>query len=156
MIKVTGGRLFAKALKQEGVEQIFTLSGGHIMPIYYGCRDEGIKVIHVRHEATAVFAADAYARATGRPGVAVTTAGPGIANSSSAMAEAYCHGTPLIHIGGAPALSLLDSGEEQDIIRCVCPNMSLWLTGTLLRLQRALCSWTWGRISCSRNLIWKM
>lgn len=54
MTKVTGGRLFAKALKREGVEQIFSLSGGHIMPIYYGCRDEGIKVIHVRHEATAV------------------------------------------------------------------------------------------------------
>jgi acetolactate synthase-1/2/3 large subunit len=115
MTTVTGGRLFAKALKREGVEKIFTLSGGHIMPIYYGCRDEGIEVIHVRHEATAVFAADAYARVTGKPGVAVTTAGPGIANSSSAMAEAYCHGTPLIHIGGAPALSLLDSGEEQDI-----------------------------------------
>ncbi len=115
MTKVSGGRLFAKALKREGVEQIFSLSGGHIMPIYYGCRDEGIDVIDVRHEASAVFAADAYARVTGKPGVAVTTAGPGVANTCSAMAEALYHGTPLIHIAGAAHLSRADSGEEQDI-----------------------------------------
>jgi acetolactate synthase-1/2/3 large subunit len=115
MTKVTGGRLFAKALKREGVEQIFSLSGGHIMPIYYGCRDEGIRVIDVRHEASAVFAADAYARVSGRPGVAVTTAGPGVANTCSAMAEALYHGTPLIHIAGAAHLSRADTGEEQDI-----------------------------------------
>ncbi len=115
MENVTGGTLFVKALMREGVEQIFSLSGGHIMPIFYGCRDEGIAVIDVRHEATAVFAADAYARVSGRPGVAVTTAGPGVANTSSAMAEALYHGTPLVHIGGAAHLSRADTGEEQDI-----------------------------------------
>jgi acetolactate synthase-1/2/3 large subunit len=111
----TGRRLFAQARKREGVEQIFSLSEGHIMPIYYGCRDEGIRVIDIRHEASAVFAADAYARVTGKLGVAVATAGPGVANTCSAMAEALYHGTPLLHIGGAAHLSHADTGEEQDI-----------------------------------------
>jgi len=77
MQKVNGGRLFAKALKKEGVEQVFALAGGHIMPIFYGCRAEGIEVVDCRHECAAAFAADAYAQATGRPGVIITTAGPG-------------------------------------------------------------------------------
>jgi acetolactate synthase-1/2/3 large subunit len=76
MAQVNGGRLFARALKKEGVEQIFVLSGGHIMPIFYGCRAEGIKVIDVRHEMAAGYAADAYARVSGKAGVLVTTAGP--------------------------------------------------------------------------------
>ena len=73
---ISGGHLVAKALKAEGTDVIFTLSGGHIIDIYDGCVDEGIKVIDVRHEQVAAHAADAYASVTGKPGCAVVTAGP--------------------------------------------------------------------------------
>ena len=76
---VSGGHLVAKALKNEGVDTIFTLCGGHIIDIYDGCIDEGIRIIDVRHEQTAAHAADGYARQTGRLGCVVTTAGPGCA-----------------------------------------------------------------------------
>ena len=75
--KVSGGHLVAKALKNEGIDVIFTLCGGHIIDIYDGCIDEGIKIIDVRHEQVAAHAADGYARMTGKPGCAVVTAGPG-------------------------------------------------------------------------------
>ena len=83
MTKLTGGRLVAKQLKLEGVECVFALSGGHIMDIIYGCREEGIQVYMVRHEDTAGFAADAYARVSGKPGVLITTAGPGVTNAAT-------------------------------------------------------------------------
>ena len=73
---ITGGELVAKALKAEGVEVIYTLCGGHIIDIYNGCLNEGIKIIDVRHEEVASHAADGYARMTGKPGCAVVTAGP--------------------------------------------------------------------------------
>ncbi|HIB81456.1 MAG TPA: thiamine pyrophosphate-binding protein, partial [Gammaproteobacteria bacterium] len=63
---ISGGHLVAKALKNEGVDTIFTLCGGHIIDIYDGCLDEGIRIIDVRHEQTAAHAADGYARQTGR------------------------------------------------------------------------------------------
>ncbi|MDD2556222.1 MAG: thiamine pyrophosphate-binding protein [Syntrophaceticus sp.] len=115
MAKVDGGRLFAKALKREGVEQIFCLSGGHIMSLFYGCRAEGIKVIDFRHECAAAYAADAYARVTGKPGVVVTTAGPGITDTITAMAEARLQGVPVIHIGGASPVVENDTGPLQDM-----------------------------------------
>ncbi|HLV10021.1 MAG TPA: thiamine pyrophosphate-binding protein [Halanaerobiales bacterium] len=115
MAKVNGGRLFAKALKKEGVECVFTLSGGHIMNILYGCREEGIRVIDVRHECAGGYAADAYARVTGKPGVLITTAGPGITNATTAMAEAYQTGVPVIHIGGASPLAQNDMDPLQEI-----------------------------------------
>lgn len=112
---VSGGRLFARALKREGADHIFGLSGGHIMDIFYGCRDEGVKVIDVRHEASGAFAADAHARVTGRPGVVVTTAGPGITNTTTAMAEARIQGVPVIHIGGGANTRRIGSGDDQDL-----------------------------------------
>src|ERR1700721_427725 len=74
--KISGGHLVAKALKNEGVEAIFTLCGGHIIDIYDGCIDEGIKIVDVRHEQVAAHAADGYWRVTGKTGCAVGTAGP--------------------------------------------------------------------------------
>jgi acetolactate synthase-1/2/3 large subunit len=115
MAIVDGGRLVAKALKKEGVEQIFALTGGHIMPIFYGCRAEGIKVVDFRHEMAAAYAADAYARVTGKPGVLVTTAGPGITDTITAMAEAKMQGVPVIHIGGASAVMENETGPLQDM-----------------------------------------
>ena len=73
---VSGGNLVAKALKNEGVDTIFTLCGGHIIDIYDGCLDEGIRIVDVRHEQVAAHAADGYARQTGKLGCVVTTAGP--------------------------------------------------------------------------------
>ena len=64
--KISGGHLVAKALKNEGVEVIFTLCGGHIIDIYDGCLDEAIKIVDVRHEQVAAHAADGYARVTGK------------------------------------------------------------------------------------------
>ncbi len=75
---ISGGHLVAKALKAEGVDTIFTLCGGHIIDIYDGCVDEGIRIIDVRHEQVAAHAADGYARQTGKLGCVVTTAGPGL------------------------------------------------------------------------------
>lgn len=115
MSKVDGGILVARALKKEGVEQIFTLTGGHIMPILYACRDAGIKVIDVRHESAGAYAADAYARVTGKPGVLITTAGPGVAQTIIAMCEARDTGVPVIHIGGASAVAENESGPLQDM-----------------------------------------
>ena len=86
---VSGGHLVAKALKNEGVDTIFTLCGGHIIDIYDGCLDEGIKIVDVRHEQVAAHAADGYARQTGKLGCVVTTAGPGCTNDDlDALIEA--------------------------------------------------------------------
>lgn len=115
MAKLHGGQIFAKALKREGVECVYTLSGGHIMPILYGCREEGIRVIDVRHECTGGYAAEAYAKVTGKPGIIITTAGPGVTNVTTAMAEAMESGVPLIHIGGASPVRDNDTGPLQDV-----------------------------------------
>ena len=115
MAKINGGRLAAKALKNEGVEVVFTLVGGHITQLLYGIRDEGIKVVDCRHECAAAYAADAYARATGKPGVVITTAGPGITNTVTAMIEAKMLGSPVIHIGGAGMQGFVDTGALQCI-----------------------------------------
>ena len=86
---VSGGHLVAKALKNEGVDTIFTLCGGHIIDIYDGCIDEGIRIIDVRHEQTAAHAADGYARQTGRLGCVVTTAGPGCTNAVTGLPRLF-------------------------------------------------------------------
>ncbi len=97
---VSGGHLVAKALKAEGVDTIFTLCGGHIIDIYDGCLDEGIRIADVRHEQTAAHAADAYARQTGKLGCVVTTAGPGCTNAITGIATAFRSESPVLHIGG--------------------------------------------------------
>jgi acetolactate synthase-1/2/3 large subunit len=115
MGKVDGGLLFAKALQKEKVEYVFTLCGGHIMPILYGLRESGIKVIDFRHECSAAYAADAYAQVTGRPGVVLTTAGPGVSDTITAMLESLHAGNPVIHIGGASAVRENETGPLQDM-----------------------------------------
>ena len=97
---VSGGHLVAKALKNEGVDTIFTLCGGHIIDIYDGCVDEGIRIIDVRHEQVAAHAADGYARQTGKLGCVVTTAGPGCTNAVTGIATAFRSESPVLHIGG--------------------------------------------------------
>jgi acetolactate synthase I/II/III large subunit len=112
---VSGGHLVAKALKNEGVDTIFTLCGGHIIDIYDGCIDEGIRIIDVRHEQVAAHAADGYARQTGKLGCVVTTAGPGCTNAVTGVATAFRSESPILHIGGQGALTQHKMGSLQDL-----------------------------------------
>lgn len=100
MAKVHGGTLIARALKAEGVDTIFTLTGGHIVPILDGCVQEGIAVVDVRHEQAAAHAAEAYTRLTGRLGVAAVTAGPGVTDAMTGVANAFYSHTPMLLLGG--------------------------------------------------------
>ncbi len=113
--KISGGHLVAKALKNEGVDVIFTLCGGHIIDIYDGCLDEGIKIIDVRHEQVAAHAADGYARMTGKPGCAVVTAGPGTTDAMTGVANAFRAESPFLLIGGQGSLSQHKMGSLQDL-----------------------------------------
>ena len=112
---VSGGHLVAAALKNEGVDTIFTLCGGHIIDIYDGCIDHGIRVVDVRHEQVAAHAADGYARQTGRLGCVVTTAGPGFTNALTGIATAFRSESPVLHIGGQGALTQHKMGSLQDL-----------------------------------------
>ena len=112
---ISGGHLVARALKNEGVDTIFTLCGGHIIDIYDGCIDEGIRIIDVRHEQVAAHAADGYARQTGQLGCVVTTAGPGCTNAVTGIATAFRSESAILHIGGQGALTQHKMGSLQDL-----------------------------------------
>lgn len=113
---VHGGKLAARALKQAGVECIFTLSGGHIMAIYDGCLDEGIKIIDVRHEQAAVHAADAWSRLNpGKVGCAILTAGPGVTDGVTGVANAWRANSPILVIGGQGPFNNLRRGSLQEM-----------------------------------------
>src|ERR1700730_18115830 len=112
---ISGGHLVARALKNEGVDTIFTLCGGHIIDIYDGCLDEGIRIIDVRHEQVAAHAADGYARQTGKLGCVVTTAGPGCTNAVTGIATAFRSESAILHIGGQGALTQHKMGSLQDL-----------------------------------------
>ena len=100
MAKIHGGQVIARALKAEGVDTVFMLTGGHVLPVIDGCVAEGIRVVDVRHEQAAAHAADAYARLTGRLGVAIVTAGPGVTDALTGVANAYFANSPMLLIGG--------------------------------------------------------
>jgi len=122
MGEVNGGQLVVDALKREGVEYIFSLSGGHINPIYYACPQAGIKVIDTRHEQAAAHMAEAWGRLTRKPGVLVVTAGPGFTDAITGIANAYQANTPMIVIAGRSGVSeaetiALQELEQIDIIR---------------------------------------
>jgi len=111
-----GGKLAAKALKEAGVEVIFTLSGGHIMPLYDGCIDEGIKIVDVRHEQAAVHAADSWARCNpGKIGVAAITAGPGVTDGVTGIANAWRANSPILIFGGQGPFENLRRGSLQEM-----------------------------------------
>jgi acetolactate synthase I/II/III large subunit len=110
-----GGRIVAKALKSRGVSHLFTLSGGHLFSIYDGCKAEGIEIVDVRHEQSAVFAAEGFAKATRRLGVAALTAGPGVTNGISAIAGAQANCSPVCVLGGRAPEMRWGSGSLQEI-----------------------------------------
>jgi acetolactate synthase-1/2/3 large subunit len=120
---VHAGRLIARRLRANGIDTLFTLSGGHLFSIYDGCRDEGIRLIDTRHEQTAAFAAEGWSKVTRVPGVAALTAGPGVTNGMSAMAAAQQNQSPLVVLGGrAPALRWgMGSLQEIDHVPFVAP-----------------------------------
>jgi len=125
-----GGRLVARRLKAHGVSKLFTLSGGHLFSIYDGCREEDIDIVDVRHESTAAFAAEGWAKVTREVGVCALTAGPGVTNGMSAMASAQANHSPIVVLGGrAPALRWgQGSLQEIDHVPFVRPLSKLAVT----------------------------
>jgi acetolactate synthase-1/2/3 large subunit len=105
MATVDGGELVVRMLEREGVRQVFALHGGHIDPIFQGCLDHGIRIYDTRHEQAAGHMADAWARVTGRPGVVVVTAGPGVTDVVTAVANAHLDAVPMVVLGGRHALA---------------------------------------------------
>jgi thiamine pyrophosphate-dependent acetolactate synthase large subunit-like protein len=102
-------------LKSRGVSHLFTLSGGHLFSIYDGCREEGIEIVDVRHEQSAAFAAEGFAKATRGVGVAALTAGPGVTNGISAIAGAQANGSPVTVLGGRAPELRWGAGSLQEI-----------------------------------------
>ena len=109
--------------RRPGVTKLFTLSGGHLFSIYDGCREEGIDIVDVRHEQTAAFAAEGWAKATRSPAWRALTAGPGVTNGMSALASAQANGSPVVVLGGrAPAMRWgMGSLQEIDHVPFVAP-----------------------------------
>src|SRR6201990_126894 len=128
--RLHGGRLTARELKAHGVSRIFTLTGCHLFSLYQGCVAEGIELVDVRHESTAAFAAEGWAKVTREPGVCALTAGPGVTNGMSAMASAQANHSPVVVLGGrAPALRWgQGSLQEIDHIPFVRPLAKLAAT----------------------------
>jgi acetolactate synthase-1/2/3 large subunit len=110
-----GGAIIGEVLARRGIRHLYTLCGGHISPILIGAKAHGLRVIDVRDEANAVFAADATARMTGLPGVAAVTAGPGVTNTITAVKNAQMAQSPVLLFGGATATILKGRGSLQDI-----------------------------------------
>lgn len=127
MAKLHGGEVVVRALVEQGVKQIFTLSGGHINPIYDACLDAGIRVIDVRHEQAAAMMADGWARTTGQPGVCVVTAGPGLTNAVTGQATAYLANSPLVLISGSGGVDERDRVclQEMDQLS-IMASISKW------------------------------
>ena len=133
-----GGWLVAKVLSSHGVRFVFTLSGGHISPVLVGAKASGIRIVDVRHEVNAVFAADAVARLTGVPGVAAVTAGPGCTNTITAVKNAAMAQSPIVLIGGAAATLTRGRGALQDIDQ--------------ISLFAPICKWT-ASVATARDIV---
>jgi thiamine pyrophosphate-dependent acetolactate synthase large subunit-like protein len=115
MISGHGGQLALAALRAAGVKEIFTLSGGHVFPLYDAAHTEGVPIYDVRHEQSAVFAAEAVAKLQRRPGVAVLTAGPGVTNGVSGVTSAFFNAAPVLVLGGRAPQFRWGSGSLQEI-----------------------------------------
>jgi acetolactate synthase-1/2/3 large subunit len=133
MSYIHGGLIVARAIKAEGITHVFTLCGGHVQAIYDGCLDEGIRVIDTRHEQSSGHAADGWSRVTGKPGVAIVTAGPGLTDAVTAAANAQRAQVPMVLIGGQAARFFgpfggQDRGGLQDMNH--------------VELMRSVCKWS--------------
>ena len=110
-----GGELALAALRACGVDEMFTLSGGHVFPLYDAAKAAGVRIVDVRHEQSAVFAAEAVAKLQRRPGLAVLTAGPGVTNGISGLTSAYFNGSPVVVLGGRAPAFRWGAGSLQEI-----------------------------------------
>ncbi len=110
-----GGKLLARRLSAAGVSKLFTLSGGHIFPLYDGCLDQNIEIVDVRHEQTAAFAAEGWAKITREPGICALTAGPGVTNGMSAITGACENESPMVVFGGRAPAYRWGQGSLQEI-----------------------------------------
>ncbi len=126
-----GGHLVAKMLRREKIDVVFTLCGGHIMPIYNGLLDEGIRIVDFRHEQAAAHAADGYARLTRRAGVALVTAGVGVTDAVTGIANAYQADSPVLVIGGQAPSDQFEMGSLQELD-------SVALVSTITKWARAV------------------
>ena len=132
---MNGGDKIASVLVEQGVRFLFTLCGGHIAPILVGAKQRGIRVVDVRHEVDAVFAADAVFRLTGVPGVAAVTAGPGVTNTITAVKNAQLAQSAVVLLGGAAATLLKGRGALQDIdqMSLIQPHVKWAATASTVR-----------------------
>src|SRR5262245_47257161 len=110
-----GGQLALVALQAFGVTELFTLSGGHVFPLYDAAHQAGVRIVDVRHEQSAVFAAEAVAKLQRRPGLAVVTAGPGVTNAVSGITSAFFNGAPVVVLGGRAPQYRWGAGSLQEI-----------------------------------------
>ena len=113
--KIDGGFVIISTLKKMGVKDIFTLSGGHINPIYNACKEMGVRLIDTHHEQGASMAADAYGRVTKSPGVCLSTAGPGLTNAMTGMSGAFLSNSPCIFLSGKSGIEEIDRLPLQEI-----------------------------------------
>jgi acetolactate synthase-1/2/3 large subunit len=110
-----GGVLVARALGEGGIEVVFALPGGHILPVFEGARVTGLRLVDTRHEENAVFMAEGFALATGRPAAAAVTAGPGLTNAVPGLAEAQAAGVPVVVVAGRTGIPQRHRGAVQDL-----------------------------------------
>ena len=115
LIEGHAGEQAVAALSAFGTDVMFTLNGGHIWPLYDAARNQGMRVIDTRHEQSATFAAEAYAKLTRRPGFAALTAGPGITNGVSAVTSAHFNGSPVVVLGGRAPQGRWGAGSLQEL-----------------------------------------
>lgn len=115
MGKITGGQIVAEALREKGVDRIYSLSGGHITPIYKHLEASSIEIFDTRHEQSAVFMAEAHGRMTRKPGIAMVTAGPGFTNALTGIANAFMANSPLVLISGIVGLDSVEKLDLQDM-----------------------------------------
>ncbi len=115
LIEGHAGEQAVAAMASFGVDTMFTLNGGHIWPLYEAARNQGMRVVDVRHEQSATFAAEGYAKLTRRPGLAALTAGPGITNGVSAVTSAWFNGSPLVVMGGRAPQGRWGAGSLQEL-----------------------------------------
>jgi len=115
MGRLTGAHLLVRTLRRHGVERLFGLCGDHVNAIFNACLDEGVAIVDTRHESGATHMADGWARATGRPGVAVVTGGPGHTNALTGLATAWAAGSPVLAISGMHPRGLRDRGALQEL-----------------------------------------
>ena len=123
------GEQAVAALRAFGVDVLFTLNGGHIWPIYEAARNQGVRVVDTRHEQSATFAAEAWAKLTRRPGVAALTAGPGITNGVSAVTSAWFNGSPVVVLGGRAPQGRWGAGSLQELDHVpILDSVTKWST----------------------------